>query len=264
MPSPFPGMDPWLENPALWSGFHARFIVAIGAGLTQLLPLGYYADLEQHVWLEDDDGDHEPFAYPDGYIAERNATHTPSPTFGEGVATVPDTEVTLPKPRKKKAHKFVKIVDQPGNRVVTILEVLSPSNKDAGADREAYLSKRGEIMLSGTNLVELDLLRGGERIPLGRPTPPQGDYYALVSRADRFPKASVWSFTVRDPLPRLPIPLKPQDGVIVLDLRFCLNRAYEDGGYGRRIDYTETPAIALRSPDATWAHQVIAEQHPQT
>ncbi|MCZ2342119.1 MAG: DUF4058 family protein [Bacteroidales bacterium] len=260
MPSPMPGMDPWLEDVSLWSGFHARIIVAIGANMTRLLPPGYYADLEQHVWLEDDDGNHESFAYPDGYVAERRGS--PLPETDWAVATLPNTEVTLPKPRKKRTHKYIKIVDQPGNQIVTILEVLSPSNKENDADREAYLYKRGEIMLSGTNLVEIDLLRGGERLPMGRPTPPQGDYYALVSRADRFPKASIWSFTVRDPMPRLPIPLKPQDGQIVLDLRDCLDRAYDDGGYDRRIDYTQPPAIALRSPDALWAHQWINEHHP--
>ena len=199
MPSPLPGMDPYLEDPAYWSGFHTRYVVALSTALTRVLPTGYYADVEQHVWLEGDGPDaREQFAVPDAYVAHDGGTAT--------VATVPNTEVTLPKPAKRKGPKFVRIADQPGNRVVTVIEALGPSNKDAGEDRDNYLRKRDEYLLSGTNLVEIDLLRDGERVPFGRPKPPPADYYVLISRADRFPKASVWAVTVRDPLPVLPIP----------------------------------------------------------
>lgn len=258
MPSPFPGMDPYLEHPAFWSGFHATFIIYIRAALTRVLPKGYYADVEQHVWLEGDDpDDRESFAVPDGYVAARNGNE-PASAVATLTATAPSTEVTLPKPAKRKGHKFVQIADQPGNRVVTVIEVLSPSNKDAGADRNAYLHKRNEYLLTGTNLVEIDLLFDGERVPMGRPKPPRADYYALVSRADRFPKASVWAFTVRDTLPVLPVPLKPADGAVNLDLRPCLDRAYDDAGYQNRIDYTEPPAVALRKLDAEWAAGFLA------
>lgn len=259
MPSPFPGMDPYLEDPAYWSGFHATFIVYIRATLTRLLPPGYYADVEQHVWLQEEDpDDRQPFAVPDGYVADKNGGPA---TAGGGVATltatVPNTEVTLPKPAKRKGPKFVRVVDQKGNRVVTVVEVLSPSNKAAGDDRDSYLSKRNDYLLTGTNLVEIDLLRDGDRVPFGKPKPPPADYYALVSRADRFPKASVWAFTVRDPLPVLPIPLKPEHGEVPLDLRGCLDRAYDDAGYQNRIDYAAPPASQLRKPDAEWAAELL-------
>jgi hypothetical protein len=251
-------MDPYLEHPAYWSGFHTRFIVAISASLSHLLPKGYYADVEQHVWLEGNEPNgREPFAVPDGYVAHKSATGEAGGGVATLVATTPVTEVTLPKPVKRKGHKFVRIVDQPGNRVVTVIEVLSPSNKESGDDREAYLNKRNEYLLSGTNIVEIDLLRDGERVPFGRPRPPIADYYALVSRADRFPKASVWAFTVRDPLPVLPVPLKPADGAVPLDLRASLDRAYDDAAYQNRIDYTAPPALALRKPDAEWASDLL-------
>ena len=260
MPSPFPGMDPYLEAPAFWSGFHARYVVALSAALTHVLPRGYYADVEQHVWLQGADPDErEPFAVPDNYVADRNGTDHAN---GGGVATLTatavNTEVTLPKPARRKGSKFVEIVDQPGNRVVTVIEILSPSNKDAGDDRDAFLRKRSEYLLTNTNLVEIDLLLDGERLPMGKPKPPRADYYALVSRADRFPKASVWAFTVRDPLPNLPIPLKPADGEVVLSLRGCLDRAYDDAGYQNRFDYTKPPAVALRADDAAWAAELLA------
>lgn len=261
MPSPFPGMDPYLEHPAYWSGFHATFIIYLRSALTRVLPPGYYADVEQHVWLQGTDPDErESFAYPDGYIASRDGDRA----SGNGtVATLPattaNTEVTLPKPAKRKGSKFVQIVDQPGNRVVTVIEVLSPANKE-GDDRDAYLRKRTDYLATGTNLVEIDLLFDGERLPMGKPKPPRADYYALVSRADRFPKASVWAFTVRDPLPNLPIPLKPADGEVVLDLRSCLDRAYDDAGYQTRIEYANPPAVSLRADDAEWAAELLKKQ----
>ncbi|VTT96965.1 Uncharacterized protein OS=Rivularia sp. PCC 7116 GN=Riv7116_3947 PE=4 SV=1: DUF4058 [Gemmataceae bacterium] len=254
MPSPFPGMDPYLEDPAFWSGFHTRYVVALSASLTRVLPKGYYAEVEQHVWLQGDDPDErEPFAVPYGYVAATHGTSGAGHGAGVATATVPSAEVTLPKTVKHKGAKFIKVVDKPGNRVVTVVELLSPSNKAAGDDREGYLQKRNEYLLTGTNLVEIDLLREGERLPFGRPKPPPADYYALVSRADRFPKAAVWAFGVRDPLPILPVPLKPADGEVPLDLRAGLDRTYDDAGYRDRIDYSKPPADVLRKPDAEWA-----------
>lgn len=258
MSSPFPGMDPYLEDPAFWSGFHSRFIVAVSAALTHVLPKGYYADVEQHVWLQGDEIDErEPFAIPDSYIAGSGGTAAPTMT-----ASRPDTEVTLPKPARRRGHKYVTITDRASNRVITVIELLSPSNKEPGDDRESYLRKRAEYLLSGTNLVEIDLLRDGDRLPFGRPKPPLADYYALISRADRFPKASVWAFTVRDPLPVLPIPLRPPDGEVLLNLRACLDRSYEDAGYQSRIDYQRSPAFPLRQADAEWATQHVKPNTP--
>lgn len=257
MPSPFPGMDPYLENPALWSGFHATFIVFLRSALVRALPKGYIADVEQFVWLEgEDEDDRVPFAVPDAFVA------TGGKGKGGGTAvlkpTKPQTEVSLPKLAKGKGRKYVKIVDQPGNRVVTVIELLNPSNKDPGEDRDAYLFKRREYLATGTNLVELDLLRAGDRVPFGKPKPPPADFYALVSRANLYPKAHVWAFTVRDEMPVLPIPLKPADGEIALSLRECLDRTYDDGGYANRIDYAAPPAYPLRAPDAEWARAFLA------
>ena len=257
MPSPFPGMDPYLEAPGYWSGFHTTFIVALRGAITRALPSGYYADVEQHVWLQGDDPEtREPFAVPDNYVAEKNG-HSSGGGTAVLLATDPSVEVTLPKPTKHRGAKFVKIVDQPGSRVVTVIELLSPSNKASGDDRDGYLEKRNDYLLTGTNLVEIDLLRGGERLPFGRPKPPLADYYALVSRADRFPKAAVWAFGVRNPLPVLPIPLKPADGEIPINLRACLDRAYDEAGYQNRIDYSKPPTETLQKVDAEWATELL-------
>jgi len=251
-------MDPYLEDPAYWSGLHTAFMVFLRGSLKRGLPKGYYADVEQHVWLQGDDpDDREPFAVPDAHLAIRPGAKPKTGGVATLSATTPNTEVTLPKPVRKKGNKFIRIVDQPGNRVITVIELLSPSNKGAGSDREAYLSKRNDYLLTGTNLVEIDLLRDGDRIPFGRPKPTPADYYCLVSRADQFPRASVWAFTVRDPLPVLPIPLKPENGAVPLDLRPSLDHAYDDADYDDRIDYTKPPTVALRTADAEWAAELL-------
>lgn len=131
------------------------------------------------------------------------------------------------------------------------LEVLSPSNK-SGEDSDQYLLKRAEVFAAKVNLVELDLLREGERMPFGKPKPPQANYYALVCRGGQHPKASVWAWTVRDPLPVLPVPLKPADEDIELDLRPCFDRAYDGAKYRTRIRYDRPPESPLRVADARW------------
>lgn len=250
-------MDPYLESPAFWRGFHSRFLVAISDALMETLPTGYYAEIEQHVWLEGDDAeDRISFAYPDAYVATDGGS---AGSVDLLIATDPTTEVTFAKPSKKKSAKYLAITDSAKNRVVTVIELLSPAYKAAGEGREIYLAKRNEYILSGTHVVEIDLLRDGDRLPLGRPKLPPADYYAFVSRDEQYPRVAVWAFTVRDPLPVLPIPLKPEHGDIPLSLKSCLDSVYDRTGYKKRVDYTKPPDLPLRSPDAVWVEQLIAE-----
>jgi hypothetical protein len=262
-------MDPYLEHPAYWSGFHARMIVNLSTAITELLPPTYFAEVEQHVWLAGEDpSDREPFAIPDGFVGMFDGGHNHGDRENGAVATLaatePDVEVTMAQLSRKRGTKYITIVDQPCNRVVTVIELLSPSNKTRGEDREAYLAIRNEYLTTRTNLVEIDLLRDGQRMPIGKPKPPAADYYAIVCRENRYPKASVWSFTVRDPLPVLPIPLKPADGDIVLNLGACLTRTYDEAGYVRRIDYSKPPDIPLSKSDAVWATDLFKKPKKTT
>ncbi len=258
MPSPFPGMDPYLEDPAFWKGFHTTFLVYLRKGLRARLPKGYYADVEQHIWLEGDEPDERvAFAYPDAFVSTVEIPRSDRSAVSLLTPTAATAEVTFSKPIKKKSTKYVKIVDSQDNRIVTVVELLSPSNKSSGADRRGYLAKRDEYILSGTNLVEIDLLRDGARLPLGRSRLPQADYYALVSRAEHFPRVDLWAFTVREELPNLPIPLKPEHDDVPVSLRDCLDGTYEDADYETRIDYSVPPYAPLRSPDAVWAAKFL-------
>ena len=258
MPSPFPGMDPYLEAPTYWRGFHSRFLVAISDALMEKLPPGYYAEIEQHVWLEGDDTDERiSFAYPDAYVA---ADGTGGVSATTSVATAPTSEVTFAKPTKKKNAKYLSITEAAKNRIVSVIGLLSPANKSPGEGRESYLAKRNEYILSGTHVVEIDLLRDGDRLPLGRPKLPPADYYAFVSRAEQYPRVAVWAFGVRDPLPTLPIPLKPEHGDIPLSLKACLDTVYARAGYINRINYAAPPESPLRKIDAAWAAELLSNR----
>lgn len=142
----------------------------------------------------------------------------------------------------------------------TVIEVLSPSNKRLGSDgRKEYLNKRLAVLASTAHLVEIDLLRGGARLPMGRALPP-GDYYAILSRVERRPFADVWPCALRDRLPAVPIPLAGEDPDAILDLQDAVNAVYDRAGYDYSIDYRQAVAPALSEKDAAWAQSIL---HPE-
>jgi hypothetical protein len=254
VPSPFPGMDPYLESPAFWQGFHTRFLVEIGNELVACLPPGYYADVEQTVWLHDflEDGPTQAIR-PDAYVAgERSNTAT-------AVLTVnpPSASIQMHPPTLEDRQRYIEIVDQADQRVVTAIELLSPSNKDPGSNREHYLRKRNSYFQSQTNLVEIDLLRSGQRMPSATPIP-MADYLTIIVRADQFPQADVWARSLQEPLPIIPVPLKPGDGTVPLDLQACLCHVYDQAGYRNRIRYDRPPTIPLAPTDGEWAAQLFS------
>jgi hypothetical protein len=254
MPSPFPGMDPYIEAADEWGDFHTSLLAAVRAKLNAVLPHRYRAKLDLFVFI------HEPsprrrrrYLEPDVYVVERARSR---PTEAATVAGSPSATITLPPIRKK--HKSVLIVDRQLDRVVTAIKVLSPSNKEAGDDRTAYLQKRGEYLASRLNLVELDLLRGGPRLPLGKSVPAIPDYYIMVCRAWEFPHADVWALTIRDPLPGIPIPLAEDIPDAVLPLRACIDRAYDEGCYDTELDHESALTPRPSKADAAWTRNLLA------
>jgi hypothetical protein len=255
MPSPFPGMDPYLESPALWPDAHGALIYTIRAALAAALPDGYTASTDQYAWLAAADPDDRPRGgSPDVFLTNGPSPAPAPPAGGAGVAE-PTGRVVLAGAAEVRRKRFIRLVDASDQSVVTVVEVLSPSDKLPKKDRTRYLAKRDEYLGAGANLVELDLLRRGLRLPMGEP---EADYYAVVTRADQYPNAAVWAWTVRDPLPALPVPLRPEHGAVTLDLRACLDKAYDESRYGKRIDYAAGPVPPLRKPDAAWAAELLA------
>ncbi len=264
MPSPFPGMDPYLEDPTRWAGVHLRLIAAIERELNRLLPPPFVAEIDQYVRVQEVGEDDEFLGRrnPDVFVPEANDVHAPrreSESSGLVVLTEPTSRVRLATGATVRHRRVLITTTDDARPLLTAIEILSPSNKTAGADREAYLAKRGECLASGTNLVEIDLLRAGDRLPMGRPRPPVTDYYVILSVAPERPEASIWAFGLRDPLPVLPIPLRPPLDPVPLDLRACLDRVYADGGFDRKLRYDAPADPPLNSRDAEWASSLFAK-----
>jgi hypothetical protein len=266
-------MDPYLESPDEWSGFHQWMVPAIAASLNHGLPAGFVATLDQYIWLieEPEDPTRDPLAAstaakkspgrkrggkPDTLVLPSRADRDGGVGVLERVsaarASIPTLQTRLPKATTQR-RSVVKITSAQGSDVLCVVELLSPSNKKLGYDYEAYLAKRNGYLAAGVNLVEIDLLRAGSRMPMGSPHPPATDYYAVICPVDQPGTASVWAFSVREMLPVLPVPFKTGLPPVTLDVRACLDRAYDDGRYRDKLDYGRPCDPPLRREDAEWA-----------
>ena len=254
MPSPFPGMDPYLEAPAIWQDFHHSFIDEMRAKLVPKVRPKYAVHIERYVCIAEPTGE-EIKVRPDLTIAktqQRGTAIEPEPSPISTAVLVP-----LPEPQEVY-HYFLEIRELATQKVITIVEMLSPFNKRPGEGREDYLRKRRMILESDVHLVELDLLREGERLPMGKPLP-QGQYYAIVSRSYKRPIAEVYAWTIKQPLPTIPIPLKRGEPDVMLDLQSVLNSVYDRAGYDYRLPYDREPDPPLSPEDWEWAKQIIAK-----
>lgn len=254
MSSPFPGMNPYLEDPDIWPDFHGSFLIELRSRLNLVLPKGYVARWDRYVWVDEDDRE-RLLGKPDVFVSESGV---PAIQNG-GTATLASPVTVLLPMLEAKGKPVVKIFDARGKRVVTVIEMLSPANKSRGVDHEAYLAKRQEYLQTGTNLVEIDLLRGGQRAPVEGENAPC-DYCILVSRAAEFPRAGFWPLTIRDPLPTIPIPLDPGVADVSIALQDCLAPVFEQGRYDEDIDYTQAPPPPVMSADdVEWVRERVRQ-----
>ena len=210
MPSPFPGMDPYLERAEFWQDFHQSFLPRARDLLVGQVQPRYAIRVEAHLYI------HEP--------VERSA--------------------------------YLEIRDRRSRELVTVVELLSPANKYAGPDRDAYLQKRWHLLAGRVNLVEVDLLRGGPRLPI--PDLPACDYYAFVCRVDDWPDAGLWPLRLADRLPTIPVPLRAGDADARLDLQAVLDAVYDAAQYATDGLYDEEPTPRLTPEQAAWARGLIA------
>ena len=253
----FPGMDPYLEDPRGWTGVHNSFIVYLRDHLQPRLRPRYIAAIEDRVYLEGPDRE----VIPDAWL--RRARPRPA---GRAVAVMEADEPVLVRGSGLEIHEsYVTILDrQSGQEVVTVIEVLSPSNKYAGPGRDSYLAKQGEVLASRAHLVEIDLLRAGPHVlavqelktlEIGR-----YDYLVCVNRAeelrDRF---ELYPRRLRDRLPRVRIPLAGDDSDVVLDVQAVLAQTYEAGSYVDRLNYGKACIPPLTTEDQAWADGLIRE-----
>ncbi|MBI3462877.1 MAG: DUF4058 family protein [Planctomycetes bacterium] len=248
MPSPFPGMDPYLENPAFWPDFHARFITYWCDTLRELLPEQYEARVDERVNLVEVHPEHVKLIAPDVSIT-RDASATMPASEAKGVATIEPTVIPLAMEEGVR-ETYIEIRRRPERTLIAVLELLSPSNKEEPG-RSIYLAKRNALLHQDVHLVELDLLLADRRLPLAGPYP-AGDYFALVSRSDRRPDCHVFAWTIREPLPTIPIPLRSPDRDIAIDLGAVFTQNYDRGGYRRSLIYQAPPDVKLPPQDLSW------------
>jgi hypothetical protein len=264
MPSPFPGMDPYLEDPAWWQDFHQSYITYLQAALNRLLPAQYLARMGERLYVVQQ----ERNIYPDVAVVERPAV-VPPLTRGEGgtallVASDPAWVVTIESVEMREAFVEVRAI-RDENRVVAVIELLSPANKAAGSEgQRQYLEKQSELLASQTHLIEIDLLLQGEHTA----APPkvrlleQGDWDYLVSlhRGGQVRRFEIWPIPLRERLPRIRVPLMESDPDVVLDLQAVFDRCYDEGPYTRGLNYDrELPAL-LKQADAEWAQALLRER----
>lgn len=238
MPSPFPGMDPYLEHPELWPGVHHRLIVAIADLLSVGVRPKYSVSLEVRMY-------------------ELNRE---SPVKSEVAVASPTKpiNVTLPMPITVR-QGYLEVKEVASREVVTALEILSPANKRTGKGRDVYLAKRERILDSKTNFVEIDLLRSGEPMPILNKGI-SSDYRILASRGDRRPQADLYAFDLQNRISSFVLPLRSQDSEPVIDIQALLNNIYDVGGYDLKIDYAREPIPPLSEENSAWADAILRER----
>ncbi|MBI3272713.1 MAG: DUF4058 family protein [Planctomycetes bacterium] len=270
MVGPFPGMDPYLERRGWWGQIHSRLIHALAEQLGAGLP-GYLVDVEQDMLLIDQaTGEPLAVAIPDVALAPRSSRDPGVQLSAPSATHAPvSLEVILPPAELlERRHYYLVLREQASARPVTVLEVLSYSNKDAGPlKRERFRLKREMVLRSATHWIEVDLLRAGTREvgELFQDRLAPSDYLVLVSRGTRVGRRhEAYPFSLRDPIPRIGIPLSSPDPDFECDLGAALSRVYESFGGRDRISYAEEPAPPLLPADRQWADRLLRDAGRRT
>lgn len=244
MPSPFPGMNPYLERKDLWPEVHHWLVTLLAGTLVAQLRPKYRVAIEHRVY-EMVDGEVLLVGIPDVTVAQGSllpqTTAPAAPTL-----TLPQPQsVAVPMPQEVR-EAYLEVRDVATGLVVTTIELLSPKNKQAGEGRIAYESKRLKVLGSHANLVEVDLLRAGKAMetrPAGRSPSHlfESAYQILVSRANDRPRADLYQFSLQDTIPQYVLPLRQGDTEPIVDLQALLHRVYDEAGLDLAIDYRQAP-----------------------
>jgi hypothetical protein len=259
MASPFPGMNPYLEHPEIWPGVHHWLIIAIAEFLTPQLRPKYSVSVE--VRMYETSGEQSLLVgLPDVSIQRLLRQSTSEPL--KVATTEPSSQpipVIVPIPESIRLG-YLEIREVKTKDVVTAIKLLSPVNKRPGKGRQTYENKREQVLGSLTHLVEIDLLRFGEPMPLFIDRN-STDYRILVSRKDCRPRADLYAFNLPDIIPSFPLPLRSNDPEPTLDLLTLLNQVYDRGGYDLKLDYTLDPIPPLSETNQVWVDAILKQNH---
>jgi hypothetical protein len=233
-------MDPFIEG-NLWTTFHSQMAAEIARQLTPQVAPRY----EAHAETRD--------IYDTGEDLEA-LIESPDP----GVSVLDDGRTPLEIPTglpERVPHYWVEIREPENRRLLTLIEILSPANK-RGEARQDYLEKRNSVLRSSANLLEIDLVRQGRRLPAGRPLP-DAAYFVFLSRAARRPRMQIWPIPLDRVLPPVPVPLLNDDRDLQLDLQAAFNQVYDVSRYDLLLDYTKAPEVAVPGSATEWLRKVL-------
>lgn len=252
MPSPFPGMDPYLES-AKWTSVHHALSMAIARQLAPKVRPKYIVRTEERFVTEVSDGvsvTRSDF-YPDVSVAEATVTYETGRRANSIEAPIQIATV-MPTP---VPHVTIHILNVANRELVTAIEVISPTNK-RGAGYQQYLAKRSRILMSTAHLLEIDLLRQGSRVPMQEPLP-EAPYFVFLSRAEKRPFLDIWPIHLPERLPIIPVPLLPGDDDVTLDLQQALDTIYDELGYDLSINYAQPLEVPLVGETDAWATEQL-------
>ena len=262
MKSPFPGMDPYLEQ--FWPDIHASLIIYSRDQIEEQLLTNLIARVEERFVLETEEAAHG--VYPDIKITERRGRR-PSAVGVVSKASVAEP-VIVEYSRETITETYLNILEAgPGQRLITVIEILSLANKFAGEGQDQYRRKQKELEATGVSLVEIDLLRGGQRVfsvpQSWIPAQARATYQACVRRGWLPQRFEVYPMPLRSPLPVLHIPLRKKDKDVHLDLQAVLEQAYRKGRYYLTINYKRPPIPPLTGADVRWARSLVKSARPK-
>lgn len=264
MANPFPGMNPYLEDPSTWGDAHHRLLTYIADALQPNLVPKYVARLNERVYTN-------PWQsrIPDVLILERRARESavayavraPDATAAFSDELPPTEPILIDLAPTEEREAFIEIRRADDGQIVTVIEVLSPANKIPGIGRKAYLKKQRELIESETNLVEIDLIAWGKPTLAvarrRRETLPHYRYLISVHRCTRRYVFEMYPLRLPDRLPQMRIPLLPPDADVLLHVQRALNLVYDNGGYDALLNYAEPPRTLLDSAEAEWMDELL-------
>lgn len=261
MPSPFPGMDPYLEHPEIWPGVHLLLIAALAESLSPQLRPKYSVSVEVRLYETTGEGS-LLVGIPD--VSVQKVTRQTQQLNAVAIATQPSLatsqpiQVNVPMPLTVR-QGYLEIREVATKEVVTAIELLSPINKRAGKGRKTYENKRQRVLNSSTNLVEIDLLRAYEPMLLFGDNW-QSDYSVLVSRSNSRPQAELYAFNLPDKAVEFQLPLREGDEAPTVNLQELLDDIYDRSGYDLKLDYTQEPVPPCAETESAWLANLLTEK----
>lgn len=260
MVSPFPGMDPFLEG-YLWPDVHNRLASVIAEVIAVAIAPKYVARIELYTFEDSNPEGDVGIMYPDVEILRRkNIAKEPMPTYARESAVLSAATISIPDTMPIEVRiPVVEIRDRQSNQLITAIEILSPVNKrDPGLI--PYREKRKHLHEAGVHLLEIDLLRRGQR-PFNHPYLPKNHYIITLVRAETN-RTDVWGFDIKDPLPTVPVPLKAPDPDVPLNMGEVLNIIYERSLYHLSINYDDIPPPpAFSEEDQAWMKELLKKEN---